>query len=183
MSGVIHHLPQYAFMAWCLVKAQGQLYLYLLLGGSEFHSVCMHFSPLPCVLHRAGYMHGNLYTVNWRASRRSMPSSHSTTSDLLLVRKPHGTQSPAEEDYIRAVSPPPQNLVTNPMEQYTAGRKIFHLLWEPKVHYIVQRRITSDPVLSQLNPIHTPTSYFAIRLGIILTALVSPEWSPLRFFC
>jgi hypothetical protein len=30
MSGAIHPLPQYAFMAWCLVKAQGQLYLYLL---------------------------------------------------------------------------------------------------------------------------------------------------------
>jgi len=23
MSGAIHPLPQYAFMAWCLVKAQG----------------------------------------------------------------------------------------------------------------------------------------------------------------
>jgi hypothetical protein len=29
MSGAIHPLPQYAFMAWCLLKAQGQLYLYL----------------------------------------------------------------------------------------------------------------------------------------------------------
>jgi hypothetical protein len=29
MSGAIHPLPQYAFMVWCLVKAQGQLYLYL----------------------------------------------------------------------------------------------------------------------------------------------------------
>jgi hypothetical protein len=28
MSGAIPQLPQYAFMAWCLVKAQGQLYLY-----------------------------------------------------------------------------------------------------------------------------------------------------------
>jgi hypothetical protein len=27
MSGAIHALPPYAFMAWCLVKAQGQLYL------------------------------------------------------------------------------------------------------------------------------------------------------------
>jgi hypothetical protein len=27
MSGAITPLPQYAFMAWCLVKAQGQLYL------------------------------------------------------------------------------------------------------------------------------------------------------------
>jgi len=29
MSGAILSLPQYAFMAWCLVKAQGQLYFYI----------------------------------------------------------------------------------------------------------------------------------------------------------
>jgi hypothetical protein len=28
MSGDIPPLPQYAFMAWCSVKAQGQLYLF-----------------------------------------------------------------------------------------------------------------------------------------------------------
>jgi hypothetical protein len=31
MRGAIPPLAQYAFMAWCLVKAQGQLYLYLYL--------------------------------------------------------------------------------------------------------------------------------------------------------
>jgi hypothetical protein len=31
MSGAISPLPQYAFMAWYLVKAQGQLCLYLYL--------------------------------------------------------------------------------------------------------------------------------------------------------
>jgi hypothetical protein len=30
MSGAIRPLPQYAFIAWCSAKAQGQLYLYLL---------------------------------------------------------------------------------------------------------------------------------------------------------
>jgi hypothetical protein len=29
MSGAVSPLPQYGFMAWCLVKAQGQLYLFL----------------------------------------------------------------------------------------------------------------------------------------------------------
>jgi hypothetical protein len=29
MSGDIPPLSQYAFMAWCLVKAQGQLYLFM----------------------------------------------------------------------------------------------------------------------------------------------------------
>jgi len=31
MSGAVHPLTQYVFMAWCLVKAQGELYLYLYL--------------------------------------------------------------------------------------------------------------------------------------------------------
>jgi hypothetical protein len=33
MCEALHPLPQYASMAWCLVKAQG-LYLYLLFGSS-----------------------------------------------------------------------------------------------------------------------------------------------------
>jgi hypothetical protein len=32
MSGAIPPLPQYAFTAWCLVKAQGQLYLLPFIG-------------------------------------------------------------------------------------------------------------------------------------------------------
>jgi len=31
MHGAIPPLPQYAFMEWCAVKAQGQLYLFTLL--------------------------------------------------------------------------------------------------------------------------------------------------------
>jgi len=31
MSGATHPLHPYAFVAWCLVKAQGQLYLYIYL--------------------------------------------------------------------------------------------------------------------------------------------------------
>jgi hypothetical protein len=29
MLGAIRPLPQYAFLAWCTVKARGQLYLYI----------------------------------------------------------------------------------------------------------------------------------------------------------
>jgi hypothetical protein len=39
MSGTIPPLPQYALMAWCSVKTQGQLYLYL----SYFHfPICLY---------------------------------------------------------------------------------------------------------------------------------------------
>jgi hypothetical protein len=40
MGGAIPPLPQYAFMAWCLFKEQGQLYFYLyhrVQTGSESH--------------------------------------------------------------------------------------------------------------------------------------------------
>jgi len=37
MSGAIPPLAQYAFMAWCSVKAEEQLYLYLYLYPSNIH--------------------------------------------------------------------------------------------------------------------------------------------------
>jgi hypothetical protein len=37
MSGAIPPLPQYAFMAWNSVKAQGQLYLYLTCETTELY--------------------------------------------------------------------------------------------------------------------------------------------------
>jgi hypothetical protein len=39
MSETIPPLPQYALMAWCSVKAQGQLYLYILLNEYELFLV------------------------------------------------------------------------------------------------------------------------------------------------
>jgi hypothetical protein len=40
MSGAILPLPQYAFMAWCSVKVQGQLYSTLLL--YKYHMIKTH---------------------------------------------------------------------------------------------------------------------------------------------
>jgi len=36
MRGAIPPLPQYAFMVWCSVKAQGQLYLHLMIVSLDF---------------------------------------------------------------------------------------------------------------------------------------------------
>jgi hypothetical protein len=48
MSGAIPPLPQYAFMAWCSVKAQGQLYLtfYFLKGDAVFSYCCNLFGSV-----------------------------------------------------------------------------------------------------------------------------------------
>jgi len=48
MSGTIPPLPQYAFMAWYLVKAQGQLYPFFF-QSVDTPSLCGNFSYLRVV--------------------------------------------------------------------------------------------------------------------------------------
>jgi hypothetical protein len=58
MRGAIPPLPQYAFMAWCLVKTQGQLHLYFTIftllnecGTADSDTVCSKHR-IVCVCHR-----------------------------------------------------------------------------------------------------------------------------------
>jgi hypothetical protein len=56
-------------------------------------------------------------------------------------------------------------------DRFAASQEIFHILWYPKVHHRIHKCPPYVPILSHLNPIHNPTSYFLKTILILSSHL------------
>jgi hypothetical protein len=82
-------------------------------------------------------------------------------------------------------TPPPH---FPPLHTHTHGADLFSKIWEslneeirrflwnPKVHYCVQRNRPLDPVMLHTNPIHIVIPYFLKRFSKIFTQLCLDPW-------
>jgi hypothetical protein len=78
---------------------------------------------------------------------------------------------------------------------FSASQEIPHILWNPEVHYRIYKSPPPVPILSQLNPVHSPASHLLkihfyiilhLRLGLPVGFLPSGlptkiQYAPLPF--
>ena len=63
--------------------------------------------------------------------------------------------------------------------RFSASQEISHILYNPKLYYRIHKSPPPVPTLSQLEPVHTPTSHF-LKIHFIIIFLStpgSPKWS------
>jgi hypothetical protein len=106
----------------------------------------------------------------------------SILSGAAYLRDWSGLPTTPEEPWVLYNHSLTQSMEQSPFwesNRFVTSQEIPRILWNPKVHYGIHKCPSPFPILSQPDPLHTPTSHFLkIHLNSILPSMPgSPQWS------